>query len=189
MAKKKLSAAQLAALKKGREARLRNRATSKYGLGSILNLNMFKTNNLIGNLKNAGLVVAGFLIGKEGAEKFIPNDPTNPKAMKNYLSAAAQVGGGLFLAGQKRSELQYLGIGLVGAGLLDGLQTVTQKDFINDGLLKGLTGIGLNLAGIGQSDIDLPNMTAIANKDNQELLDEIIYDDSEDYDDYEDVEE
>lgn len=177
------TAKQLAALRKARAAK---KTKSERGLGSILSLNNIKTGNLLKNLKNAGLVLAGFLVGKEGAERFIPVDPANPKSIKNYLGAAAQLGGGLVLASQKSETLQYLGVGLIGSGLLDGISKVTGKDLINEGIIKGLTGVGLNLAGLGSAALNLPELKAIAARDYSGDDEIEIIDLDEDYEDVED---
>ena len=148
-----------------------------FGLSGF-SLKGFKTQDMLSHLKNAGLALAGFMIGREASRKFIKYDPANPSQVKKYLGGILQMGGGLVLATQsKKEEFKYLGIGLMAGGGLDLVQKLTNKDFYNEGLLNGLKGLGASLAG-GLKGVDnrrayLPALERLAR---QELGDNIIID-------------
>ncbi len=130
---------QRAALKRARAAK-RNK-----GLGGITT--GFKANQLLAVLKNAGMLIAGLVIGNDASKqviKFLPE--STPQMLRTYLPSIIKLGGGVILSNQKVSgvDLKFLGIGMLSAGLLDGIKQATGKDLQNQGILGTLKGLGLS---------------------------------------------
>jgi hypothetical protein len=139
---------------------------------------------MLSNVKKAGLILAGLLIGKEGTGKFVPLLPgmQGEGFLKKYLPAAIQLGGGLVLASQKKEELRYLGFGMLGGGFLEVTSKLMNKDLYNEGLLSGLQGLGFNLSGLtqgGSARPYLPELQRLARQDYGIIEPEVIIDEAE----------
>ncbi len=152
-----------------------------FGLSGF-SLKGFNTQDMLSHLKNAGLALVGFMVGREASRKLIKFDPANPSQVKKYLGSILQMGGGLVLATQsKKEEFKYLGIGLMAGGGLDLVQKLTNKDFYNDGLLNGLKGLGASIAGLKGVDQRRSYLPALERLARQEMGDDIIIDNGTEY--------
>lgn len=160
------TAQQLENLRKARMAKARKAKGLAGFTGSLAK--SFDTKNLMDALKKAGLVVAGFLIGKEGSEKLVSLIPGQAESsLKKYLPSLLQVGGGIVLSNQNNEELKFLGFGVLGSGILDGANKLTGKDLYSQGILKGIEGLGMNLKGLSSNTpkIDLSELKSELMKD------------------------
>jgi hypothetical protein len=124
---------QLKALKKARAYKRR----SKRGLAGITASNIVPSGkSMLNTFKTAGLMLIGFVGGREVSRKFIKNDDTG---FKRYLGSILQAGGGIILANQKNEMLKYIGFGLVGSGVVEGVSKAMNKDILADGILNGIS--------------------------------------------------
>jgi hypothetical protein len=124
---------QLAALRKARAAKKRKTR----GLAGIT---MPKTAGIMDTFKKAGLIVIGFVGGREVSRKFIKDDE---QGLKRYLGSIVQLGGGILLTTQKNHALQYIGLGLAASGAVEAVSKVMNKDLLAEGVLNGLEGFSL----------------------------------------------
>jgi hypothetical protein len=130
------TAKQLRALEKAREVKKRKRL----GLGG------FKAPNkkdILDGFKNAGLILVGFVGGREVSRMVIKDDA---EGFKRYLGSIVQVGGGVLLCTQKNEPLRYLGYGLMASGAVEATSKILNKDILGEGLLSGLS-LGSILSG------------------------------------------
>lgn len=97
---------------------------------------MPKTADLLDTFKKAGLVVAGFVGGREIERKFFKNDEAG---FKRFIGPILLSGGGVLLCTQKNEPLKYIGYGLTGAGVVSGVGKILNKDIMSEGILSGLT--------------------------------------------------
>ena len=89
-------------------------------------------------LKKGGLMVLGFMGGREIERKVVKDS----EGLKKFIGPIIQAGGGYVLARQSNESLKYIGYGLVGGGLVSGVGKVFGKDFVSNGILNGLQGLG-----------------------------------------------
>lgn len=130
------TAKQLRALEKAREVKKRKRL----GLGG------FKTPNkkdILSGFKNAGLILIGFVGGREVSRMVIKDDA---EGFKRYLGSIIQVGGGVLLCTQKNEPMKYLGYGLMASGAVETASKILNKDIMGEGLLSGMS-LGSILSG------------------------------------------
>lgn len=128
---------QLAALRKARAARKRKAK----GLGAILSLPSKTTTMNV--MKDAGYMILGFLIGREGSAQIVKMKPELfASQWGKYLPSILQVGGGLLVQNMQTGAVKKIGQGMLASGALDLIQQVSGKDFLNDGLLSGLPSLG-----------------------------------------------
>jgi len=122
--------AQKAALKKARAAK--KRKTSFFGLDG---LGVPKTTEILDTFKKAGLILVGFVGGREVSRMVVKNDA---EGFKKYLGSILQLGGGIVLSTMKNEPLKYIGYGLAASGAIEGASKLMKKDILADGF-KGLS--------------------------------------------------
>lgn len=133
--KRKATPAQLEALARGRAKRKR-----KTGLGAV---KMPKTADILDGFKKAGLILVGFVGGREVSRLVVKDDESG---FKRYLGSIIQLGGGVVLTSMKNEPLKYIGYGLTASGATEAVSKVLNKDIVGEGLLNGLS-LGSLLSG------------------------------------------
>lgn len=121
---------QLKTLEKARRARKRK---AKGLMGGFA---MPKTADIMDGFKKAGLMVIGFVGGREVSRMVFKNDETG---FKRYLGSILQLGGGVMLVTQKNETLRYIGYGLAGSGAIEAVSKVLNKDILAEGVLSGIS--------------------------------------------------
>lgn len=141
------TAKQLAALEKARAARKRKLK----GLGGFT---MPKTKDIMDGFKKAGLILVGFVGGREVSRMVVKDDA---EGFKRYLGSVLQLGGGVMLISQKNETLRYIGYGLAAGGAVETASKVLNKDILAEGVLSGMS-LGSILSGKSLPNYDASNM-------------------------------
>jgi hypothetical protein len=95
------------------------------------------SNQILDLVKQGALMTAGFVAGGEISRRL--GDQTG---VKKFMGPVISAGGGYVLTRMKNQNLKFIGLGLVGRGLIDGVGKAVNKDFVANGVLSGLRGLG-----------------------------------------------
>lgn len=148
------------ATQKGKPRKRRSTGRRR-GVHGVATVKANTTNQILDLLKKGGLMMIGFLGGREISRKLV----TDAEGVKKFIGPIVQAGGGYVLARMKNENLRYIGYGLVGGGIIEGAGKVFGKDFVANGFLNGLHGLSdLRELISGPSEPGLPMLPTFDNQ-------------------------